>query len=367
MVSNLIWLFLRLGATSFGGPAAHIAMMEEEFVHRRQWLTREKFLHLLGLTQLIPGPNSTEMAMHIGYTRAGWKGFFLAGLCFILPAYFLVLGVAVLYQRYASLPDLQSFLLGAKSVVISVIALALWRFLKSSFEVEKAPDFFASSFWKKKQNILLTFIFLAALYMKSKDVSEIVILLNCGLISLFISRSPSFHTRELGSLFWVFLKIGSLLFGSGYVLLSFLKTELIEKRSWITETQLLDGILVGQFTPGPVFTTATFLGYLTDGFAGSLVATVGIFLPAFVFVALTIPFYSKLESSFTVRMILNGVVVGSLGLLTYTLIVLGRDVFTSGLLSGLALIAFLALIKTKTPSSVLILLGGSLSYFFSKI
>lgn len=367
MVSNLIWLFLRLGATSFGGPAAHIAMMEEEFVHRRQWLTREKFLHLLGLTQLIPGPNSTEMAIHIGYTRAGWKGFFIAGICFILPAFLLVLGLAVLYRKYASLPDFQSFLLGAKSVVISVIALALWRFLKSSFAIQNAQDFLKGAFWKEKQNILLAFIFLAALYMKSKDISEIVILLNCGLISLFISRSPSFHMRELGSLFWVFVKIGSLLFGSGYVLLSFLKTELIEKRSWITETQLLDGILVGQFTPGPVFTTATFLGYLTDGFSGSVVATVGIFLPAFLFVALTIPFYSKLESSLTVRMILNGVVVGSLGLLTFTLMVLGRDIFASGFLSVLAVVAFLTMLKTKTPSSVLILLGGSLSYFFSKI
>ncbi|KHD87912.1 MAG: chromate transport protein [Bdellovibrio sp. ArHS] len=367
MANSLVWLFLRLGATSFGGPAAHIAMMEEEFVHRRQWLTRENFLDLLGLTQLIPGPNSTEMAIHIGYSRAGWKGFFIAGFCFILPAFLIVLSLAFLYQKYSNLPDLQSFLLGAKSIVISVIFLALLRFLKSTFALEKGTDFFTAAFWKEKNHVLLAFIFIAALYMRTRGFSEILILFNCGLISLFISRRPSFHSHELGSLFWVFLKIGSVLFGSGYVLLSFLKTELIEKRGWITETQLLDGILVGQFTPGPVFTTATFLGYLTDGFSGAVVATIGIFLPAFFFVALTIPFYSKLQSSLTLRLILNGVVVGSLGLLTHTLIVLSRDVFTSVSLTLLAFAGFLALTKTKIPSPVFILLGGSLSYFFSKI
>lgn len=368
MLAELFWLFLKLGATSFGGPAAHISLMEEEFVHRRNWLTREKFLDLIALTNLIPGPNSTEMAIHIGYLRAGWLGFWIAGICFILPAFAIVTATAYFYSQYASLPDVQHFLAGVNAVVLAVIAQAFIRFLKSFLKVKKFQELLTPLFWNTKQNVLFIFIVAMSLYMRSQKISELAILLNCALISLFISRRYIFSQHhELGTLFWVFLKIGSILFGSGYVLISFLQTELIEKRQWISQTQLLDAISVGQFTPGPVFTTASFLGYLLHGFPGAIVATVGIFLPAFFFVALSIPLYKRLRSSPLFRSILDGIVAGSLGLLFFTLWTLSQSLTSTPLLWILCLTALYFLSRQRIPAAILILGGGLLSYSLDKI
>lgn len=366
MVEILV-LFLRLGITSFGGPAAHIALMEEEFVHRRQWLSREKFLDLIALTNLIPGPNSTEMAIHIGYLRAGWWGFLLAGISFILPAFILVLLIAAFYVRYAQLPQSQDFLLGAKAAVLAIILQTFWRFLKNVFKVQNGREFLQKTYWAKKQTLIIAFIFLTSLYLTEKGTTELMTLFTCGLISLFLLNRPSWAKQELGSLFLIFLKIGSILFGSGYVLLSFLQTEFVQQRHWLTDLQVLDSILVGQFTPGPVFTSATFVGFLLEGVPGACVATAGIFLPAFVFVALSIPLYQKLSSSRSFRTLLDGVVTGSLGLLLFTVGTMSKDLFQTPLTLVLFLFTLVLILRTKIPSPVLILLCGCISFLGSKI
>lgn len=365
---NLIWLFLKLGATSFGGPAAHVAMMEEEFVHRRKWLSREKFLDLVALTNIIPGPNSTELAIHIGHQRAGWAGFWFAGISFILPAFLIVTGIAYFYTQYSSLPQVHDFLLGAKAVVLAVIVFALERFFKSLLHIKKLNEVFKKDFWEEKHNSILIFILGASIYMKTQGFSEIVILLNSGLIALFISgRFVSWRKRELGSLFWIFFKIGSVLFGSGYVLLSFLQSEFIQQRQWLTDSQMMDAISVGQFTPGPVFTTASFIGYILHGFPGAVIATLGIFLPAFLFVALSIPLYKRLQSSSRFRSILDGIIAGSLGLLVFTIWTLSQDLTSSWLPISLFLVALILIWKTRTPTALLILAGGLISLFSTKI
>lgn len=369
MVSELARLFLKLGITSFGGPAAHVALMEEEFVHKRQWLSREKFLDLIALTNLIPGPNSTELAIHIGYLRAGWLGFAVAGLCFILPAFLIVALIAAFYTAYASLPEVQSFLVGAKAVVFAVILFAFERFAKSLWRIDQWKELFYKNTWSEKRRVLVSFIFIASIYMSLvRGYSEILILFNCGLISLFISaRFPRTRTHELGTLFWVFFKIGAVLFGSGYVLLSFLQTELVQARPWLTQSQLLDAVTVGQFTPGPVFTTATFIGYLLHGPVGAVLATVGIFTPAFLFVALSIPLYKKLETSLHFRAILDGVVAGSLGLLFTVFWTFGPEIAKTALTLGIFIVSLVFLKRTRFPSAGLIFLGGLLSFFATKI
>lgn len=362
---DLIWLFFRLGATSFGGPAAHIALMEEEFVHRRKWLSREKFLDLLAITNLIPGPNSTELAIHIGYHKAGWWGFWLAGSCFILPAFLIVTTLAYFYTETAGLPQTQDFLLGVKAVVLAVIVQAFERFFRNIFRMSHYRELFRASFWKEKNHVLNIFILLSSVYLSLRGFSEISILLNCGLISLFVTRRFSAGTHhELGSIFWIFFKVGSVLFGSGYVLLSFLEAELVQKHHLITQSQLLDAISVGQFTPGPVFTTASFLGFILNGFSGAITATLGIFLPAFLFVAISIPLYQKMTSSVLLRSILDGVVVGSLSLLLMTLWTFGQGLISSPLAFILFAGSLVILLTTRIPSAVLIVVGGLLALIF---
>lgn len=365
---ELIKLFLRLGATSFGGPAAHIAMMEDEFVHRRQWITHRKFLELLALSNLIPGPNSTELAIHIGYQRAGWKGFFAAGLSFILPAFFIVTFLGWFYQSFSELPQVQDFLWGAKPVVLAIILLAAERFLRQILELKTYADFTKSSFWAQKYHVLSLFIIGVSLYLNFTGVNEIAILFNCGLMSLFLARrfTPQVQ-RELGSLFLAFLKVGSVLFGSGYVLLSFLQEELVQNRGWLTQAQLLDAISIGQFTPGPVFTTATFIGFIKEGFSGAAVATLGIFLPAFVFVALSIPLYRKMQESALLKDILNGVIAGSLGLLLFTLWNLTQEFLMNPWAIVIFFTSLFALKYTRFSSALLILGGGLLSLLAAKI
>ncbi|MEK2645360.1 chromate efflux transporter [Bdellovibrio sp. BCCA] len=364
---NLIWLFFKLGATSFGGPAAHIAMMEEEFVHRRKWLSREKFLDLIALTNIIPGPNSTELAIHIGYQQAGWWGFWFAGISFILPAFLIVTAVSYFYTQYASLPVVHDFLLGAKAVVLAVIVFAFERFFKSFLRIQKFNEVLQKDFWTQKQNVVLLFVFVASVYLKARGSSEVLILMTCGLMALFITGRFLLQKNELGSLFWVFFKIGSLLFGSGYVLLSFLQTEFVQNRAWLTEAQLFDAISVGQFTPGPVFTTASFIGYLMHGFPGAVVATLGIFLPAFLFVALSIPLYAKLNSSPKFRAILAGVVAGSLGLLLSTIWTFGESIVFSWIGIALFIVSLILILKARIPTAVLILVGGLISLISTKI
>lgn len=357
-VTELARLFLKLGATSFGGPAAHISMMEEECVHRRQWIRRDEFLKLLALANLIPGPNSTELAIHIGYRRAGWKGFWIAGACFILPAFLIVLALAYFYSLYAKLPETESFLLGAKAVILAIILQALGRFVLSLFDKKSYRELLPF------KNISRTDLFTATsagltIALHQRGVSEIPLLFSGGLLAWVILH-PEKRLWNLAPLFWVFFKIGSVLFGSGYVLLSFLQTELLEKRGWITHTQLLDAVAVGQFTPGPVFTTATFVGYLVQGPWGAGVATLGIFLPAFAFVALSIALHRRLENSTALQHFLKGVVAVSVGLLVSVFISLAMGTL-SGLLTWTLFLLSLLLLARRIPSAVLIISGGVVS------
>ncbi|WP_374001795.1 chromate efflux transporter [Bdellovibrio bacteriovorus] len=357
--TELARLFLKLGATSFGGPAAHISMMEEECVHRRQWISRDEFLKLLALANLIPGPNSTELAIHIGYRRAGWKGFWIAGACFILPAFFIVLTLAYFYSLYAKLPEIESFLLGAKAVILAIILQALGRFFLSLFDKKSYQELFQ---FKSPLSTSHLFTGTAAgltIGLHQRGVSEIPLLFAGGILAWVILH-PEKRLWNLAPLFWVFFKIGSVLFGSGYVLLSFLQTELLEKRSWITQAQLLDAVAVGQFTPGPVFTTATFVGYLVQGPLGACAATLGIFLPAFLFVALSIILHRQLEGSAALQRFLQGVVAVSVGLLISVFISLATASLT-GVVSWTLFLVSLLLLARRIPSAALIIGGGIVS------
>src|SRR5580658_4460770 len=315
-VRELALAFLRLGTTAFGGPAAHIAMMEDEFVRRRAWLTREQFLDLVGAAGLIPGPSSTEVAIYVGYRRAGWRGLLVAGLCFILPAAFMVTAIAWAYVRYGRLPAVGGVLYGVKAVIIAIVAHALVAFGRTAI----------TSAW-------LAALGVAAALASALGVSPVVVLFAAGLVSAtarlrsnarvaaLIAPGPigasviTATPAVLLKLFLVFLKIGALVFGSGYVLLAFLRTDLVEGTHWLTEPQLIDAVAVGQFTPGPVFTTATFIGYLVAGVPGAIVATLGVFLPSFVLVALSGPLIPRVRRSLIAGAFLDGVNVAAIALM----------------------------------------------------
>ncbi len=366
-------LFLKLGTTAFGGPAVHIAMMEEEVVRRKKWLTREKFLDLLGATNLIPGPNSTEMAIHIGFQRAGIPGLITAGLCFILPAVIIVTGLAWGYAAFGDLPKMEGFFYGLKPVMMAVILQALWGLARTAL--------------KTRFLFLLSALMLAAAL---AGLHEVVVIFLGGIISLLRNKIFSAHQESsqkpflgalafpvlvpglasaggaasasltTGTLFWVFFKAGSLLFGSGYVLLAFLQADLVHRYHWLTESQLLDAITVGQITPGPVFTTATFVGYLLMGTKGALIATLGIFLPAFVFVAISAPFIPKLRASQNMSAFLDGVNTASLSLMAMVTINLGKPLCADPLSVLILLLSLMAFLKFKIPSPWVLFAAGFL-------
>ncbi len=372
-LKDLILLFLKLGTLGFGGPAAHIAMMEDEVVRRRGWLSRDEFLDLLGATHLIPGPNSTEMAIHIGHRRAGWPGLVAAGLCFILPAAFIVGVIAWAYVRYGSLPQANAVLYGVKPVVLAVVLQALWGF--------------AGSAVKSKT---LAIVGIMGILLSFYGIDELAILFGGGLAVASITwlrshvgqRGGTLHTVHsallaaaaqlaaaggvqavpfgLMPLFLFFLKVGSVLFGSGYVLLAFLRADLVTHWHWLNEGQLLDAIAVGQVTPGPVFTTATFIGYLLGGASGALVATLGIFFPAFLFVAVSGPLVPRIRRSALAGAFLDGVVVTSLSIMAVVTWQLARaalvDVTTVVSLAASAVL----LIRYRVNSAWLVL-GGALA------
>ncbi|MDQ4106962.1 MAG: chromate efflux transporter, partial [Actinomycetota bacterium] len=325
-LGELARLFLKLGCVAFGGPAAHVAMMREEVVSRRKWMDDQEFLDLVGATNLIPGPNSTELAIHLGRVRAGWRGLLVAGACFIVPAALIVLVFAVLYDRYGSTPEVERILYGVIPVIIAVIAHALWGLLRTAV---KDP--------------LTGAVGAAALVLYLLGLGEIPLLAAGALAVLLVRGAGRWRTGAatfvplglplgllqvpaagVGTIFFSFLKIGAVLFGSGYVLLAFLRSEFIAT-GLLTERQLLDAVAVGQFTPGPVFTTATFIGYLLAGFPGAVLATVGIFLPAFVFVALSGPFIPRLRRSPVASNLLDGLNVTSLALMAGVTWQLGRS------------------------------------------
>lgn len=368
------WVFLKLGTIAFGGPAAHIAMMEDEVVRRRQWVAREEFLDLLGATNLIPGPNSTELAIHLGQRRAGWAGLFVAGIAFIAPAFLIVLGIAWAYTAYGKLPQAHGILYGVKPVVIAVVIQALWGLGRLAVKTR-----------------FLAVVGVAAILLTALGVNELMVLFGIGsstvlwrvmtqrqtgaktppaaLLGVFpmLASAPATVPAVtaaipfgLGPLFLFFVKIGSVLFGSGYVLLAFLRADLVERWGWLTEAQLLDAVAIGQVTPGPVFTTATFIGYVLGGAPGAVVATVGIFLPAFVFVAISGLLIPKLRRSPTAGAFLDGVNVASLALMLVVTWQLGSSALVDWITVTLAVASAIFLIRWRVNSAWLVL-GGAIA------
>jgi len=369
-LGELARLFLKLGTIAFGGPAAHIAMMEEEVVRRRRWLDHERFVDLLGATNLIPGPNSTEMAIHIGLLRAGWKGLVVAGSCFILPAMLIVWGLAALYVKYGALPEAAWLLYGVKPVIIAIVVQALWGLGKAAIKgplTALAGGAVIVLFFLGANEILLLFaagfavMLLENLRRGWKPAHSAVWAITAGAPFLTAyDAAAAARPVTLTALTLFFLKIGSVLFGSGYVLLAFLRADLVERWHWLTDRQLLDAIAIGQFTPGPVFTTATFIGYVIAGSPGALLATLGIFLPAFVFVALSSPLIPKLRRSAWAAGFLDGVNAASLGLMAVVTWQLGRSALSDGFTITLALVSAVLVFRVKINSAWWVLAGALL-------
>lgn len=383
---DLVLVFLKLGTIGFGGPAAHIALMEEEVVTRRLWLTRERFLDLLGATNLIPGPNSTEMAMHVGYLRGRWAGLATAGLSFILPAVLVTAGFAWAYVAFGSLPQIAPFLYGVKPAVLAVILAAVWRLGKTAVRG-----------WR------LTLIGVTALLVSLLGANEILVLLGGGILGgvwlRFTAQRSSTNTRPassslaamppaplLGSTLgsgkslammaattgvasvslWklglFFLRVGAVLYGSGYVLVAFLEGGLVHGYGWLSQQQLLDAIAVGQFTPGPVLSTATFAGYLIAGWPGAVVATVGIFLPSFFFVAVLGPLLPRVRESTLAGAFLDAVNVSSVALMAAVTIKLSQSALTAWPAWVIAFAAVLVSLVWKINPAWLVLGGAILGW-----
>ena len=367
-LGELALVFLKLGTIAFGGPAAHIAMMDEEVVRKRAWLTQQEFLDYISVTNFIPGPNSTEMAIHVGYRRAGWTGLIVAGTCFILPAAIIVTAIGWAYMRFGKLPQAEGLLYGVKPVVIAIVLQALWKLGRSAVKTTWLAILAA-----------FTIVFCAL------GVHELLVLAIGGLLALpwnkawlkglrrqnacwtpILSLSPAGAAAAaagasagLWPMFLIFAKIGSVLFGSGYVLLAFLHADLVERYHWLTQQQLLDAVAVGQVTPGPVFTTATFIGYVLHGPTGALVATLGIFLPAFFFVAVSAPLLPRLRSSRTAGHVLDGINVASLALMTVVTWQLARSAIVDWLTLVLAIGSAVVLLCFRKANTAWLIVAGA--------
>ena len=368
-------LFLKLGLIAFGGPAAHIAMMRDEAVRRRRWVSDQQFLDLLGASNLIPGPTSTELAIYLGFTRAGWQGLVLAGVCFILPAMLLVLVLAWAYVRYGATPQATWMLYGIKPAIIAIIVQAIWGLGRTSV---KTP--------------VLAAMGGAVVVLYLLGINVIVLLFGAGLLMVGVLYGrlgrgstrlatvaplrdlaavgvPSLAPRaavHLATLFFTFMKIGAVVYGSGYVLLAFLRQDFVDRLHWLSDRQLIDAVIVGQFTPGPVFTTATFIGYLAGGTPGALLATLGIFLPSFLFVALVSPLVPRLRTSAWTAAFLDGANVAAVGLMAAVTWQLGQAAIVDGLTLGLAVVAGAALFRLRVNSAWLVL-GGAVIGFGSQM
>jgi chromate transporter len=369
-LSELAFVFLKLGTIAFGGPAAHIAMMEDEFVRKRHWITQEDFLDRVAAASLIPGPSSTEVGIFIGRSLLGGPGLIVAGSCFIIPAAVLVSFIASAYVRFGSLPQAEGILHAIKPVVVAIILQGLWSLGRTAAKTQ-----------------ILVLIGVASTALNFVGVSPLLVLIFAGassgivrwlqtnrgnpfaLCGLGVSTifSPAGFTAlavavtapvRLGRLFLSFLKIGSLVFGSGYVLLAFLRAEFVDHLHWLTEKQLIDSVAVGQFTPGPVFTTATFIGYLLGGLPGAFLATLGVFLPGFVFVAISGPLIPRIRHSPAAASVLDGIVAGSLALIVVVAFQLGKASLTDWLTISILVVSGIAIFRFKI-NSVWLILGAA--------
>ncbi|MCB0208884.1 MAG: chromate efflux transporter [Anaerolineae bacterium] len=367
-------LFGRLGFVAFGGPAAHIAMMHDEVVVRRKWLDDQHFLDLIGATSLIPGPSSTEMTIHLGYLRAGWRGLIVAGTCFILPAASMVLILAWLYSQYGQLPAAGWLLYGVKPVVIAIVAQALWILGRKAVKgwMTAVVGVIATALYFWGWNIILLLLVGGGVVMLISNIRRLRGANGVGLAlvplgsSLFNNAAvPAWQTESainLLTLFLTFLKIGSVLYGSGYVLLAFLRSDLVVNLGWLTDQQLIDAVAIGQLTPGPVFTTATFIGYVLAGFPGAVAATLGIFLPSFCLVAISNPFIPRIRRSPWASSLLDGVNVISLGLMAAVTWQLGEASLIDPLTFAIAIGAAVLLFRYKVNTTWLILGAATIGW-----
>jgi chromate transporter len=365
-LAEVIAVFLKLGIIGFGGPAAHIGMMHDEVVRRRKWVTDQEFLDLLGATNLIPGPNSTEMTIHLGYLRAGWPGLIAGGASFILPAMLIVTALAWAYVRYGATPAAGWLLWGIKPVVMAVIVQAIYSLGSKALRGWPLGVAAAVAFglYFLGVNELALLFGLGLVVMVGRNAGRLgglprnpAWLLPLGGLTLPLAAQAPF---SLGVLFATFLKIGAVLYGSGYVLLAFLRGDFVTRLGWLTDQQLIDAISIGQVTPGPLFTTATFIGYLLGGIPGALLGTVGIFLPAFVFVAISNPLIPRLRASPWLSGLLDGVNAAALGLMAAVTAQLAQDALVDAWTVGMALLAGFLLLRYKLNATWLVL-GGALA------
>ncbi|WP_109302335.1 chromate efflux transporter [Aquimarina sp. AU474] len=356
-------VFFRLGCVAFGGPAAHIAMMEDEVVHKKKWMDRQHFLDLIGATNLIPGPNSTEMTMHCGHERAGVAGLFVAGACFVFPAVVITGILAWFYTSYGQLPEVAPFIMGIKPAVLAIIASAILKLGKKALKS-----------WEIGAIGILTLV------ASVLGVNEVIALLSAGVLGVFYFYSKSelnttsksiaplflfkFSTAtfvKLSSLkiFWTFLKVGAILYGSGYVLFAYLDAELVTK-GWLTRLELIDAIAVGQFTPGPVLSTATFIGYQLGGLWGAVGATLGIFLPSFLFVLLLNPLIPKMRKSRVLSYFLDSVNIAAVAIMLSVLYAMGIDTLVDWKSIVIALLSTFLIFFIKKVNAMWIVLGGAI-------
>ena len=356
--------FLRLGFVAFGGPAAHIALMEEEFVRRRQWLSREEFVDRLGAVNLLPGPTSTEMAIYLGELRGGLPGLLTAGASFILPAAFLTVGLAWVYVRYGSLPQLAGLLFGVKPVVVVLVAQAVWSLGKAAMKSRE-----------------LAFLAAVVFVLAALGARTLPLLIGTGVAWIAANRfgrtagavTPGASALALGgasattsAVFLYFLKIGALLFGSGYVLLAVLREDLVVRLHWLSETQLLDAVAVSQATPGPFFTVATFVGYLLAGWRGASLGTLGMFLPAFAYVALTANVLTRMRKSPNAGAFLDGVNAAAVALMALVSFEFAREAVRSPLAVIIAAVAGVMVFRFRV-NSAWVILGGALAGMLAKL
>jgi chromate transporter len=371
-LGELAFSFLKLGTIAFGGPAVHIAMMEEEFVRRRQWFTQQEFLDRLGAANLIPGPSSTEMAIYIGLQKRGWLGLIVAGSCFIVPAAVLVCAIAMAYVRYGAIPRVAGMLYALKPVVIAVVLQAFWKLARSALKTKFLGliGIIAATAiaWGAYDLLVLIGAGLCAALpvvyqrlthnQRASALSLVPLKLKGVFAWLAAVAALATAPFNLWRLFLTFLKIGSVLFGSGYVLLAFLRSDFVLRLHWLTEKQLLDAVAVGQITPGPVFTTATFIGYLVGGIKGAIVATVGIFLPGFILVASSGPLIPKIRRSPLAGAALDGVIVGALALMGVVTWQLGRAALVDPLTIAIACVSAILLFIFRINTVWLLLVAA---------
>jgi chromate transporter len=361
-LKDIAKLFLKLGIIGFGGPAVHIAMMQDEVVIKRKWLSETHFLDLLGATNLIPGPNSTEMAIHIGYEKGGWKGLLVAGLCFILPAVFITGILAYFYAEFGQLSSVQPFIYGIKPAIIAIVLAAIYplaiRFTKTNVLRFIGILVLIGSFLAFNEIFLLFgagFFMLSYQYFKKNKNQGFSIL-----PVTFLSISTTDFNNDLNTrLFFIFLKIGAILYGSGYVLFAFLDAELVTT-GLLTREQLINAIAVGQFTPGPVFSAVTFIGYQINGISGAFYGTIAIFLPSFLFVALLNPLVKIMRKSDIFGSFLDGVNVAAIAIILAISYALGKEAITDWKTILIAIISLVFTLGCKKINSAIVVLGGSL-------